>query len=369
MCFLLLSSLLLLLLTRSRTTQRGTFLSSLSILAWFSVALNVAVYVSGSAGLALPAVVGVFLIGGVVSFASSLGGVLGGSGKPSDLTTQVEEELEKRGGSADSTESLLEEVMCSGGAEGESEGKEISDESSESDGANLEGTEKTRSRVSFGSVVKISGEREEGRMVRLVARTKRSPSPRRDSAHSNEGEESSQSYYVFLGLYSMFLVMVLWTHPFLLVLLLPFALWGALKRIVSVSIRHKAVVRLLPSLRIFQFWVSAQSNVLFPAPLPTLSRMYLSLDRTVLKFAKSSVDSLISCCIIVGLLVMGLSVAVFLVLQIQVELSHYVTMMAAVWERTLESNPQLAELVRLCLSVCVCVCVCEYTYVTVCVCV
>ena len=363
---LLLVSVLVLLVCRSTVQERGITLTSLSVLVWFLLILNVAVYIVGST-VAIPLVVGVFMIGGVVSFVNSLGGVLGGvktnSGRGRKKSAKVQSvrgedvsgELGEKKERPSFLEGSLEDVRCSG-EPGESEFRGLTTNSteisSETETLTMEGSEEsenTKSHVSFGSVVSINPERQpwstEGVVKAEPGWSQCSPSPlRHDSASSEEEEEPSQSYYVFLGLYSMFFVMVFWTHPFFLLLLIPFALWGALKRVVSLGIHRQTVAKrfstFLASLR---NRVQVQSAVLFPAPLPTLSRLYLSLDRVVLKFAKGSVDSLMSCFIIVGLLVSGLGLAVFLLLQIQVELSHYVAMMSAVWERTLESSPQLAE--------------------------
>ena len=359
----LLGFALLMVVARSSLRYLTAF-SILSTVVWFLALLHIAAYVLGSA-LALPLVIGLFLTGGVVSFATALKGFLGGgnkSTKSAKLRGWVGEEEEgggegverERGEAEDDSPAVLEEVRCSGdlseagGEEGEGiaaeTGLRVADEelASENDRPNFEGpadVEQTESHVSFGTVTRFSPEKP---AEEKAGRTPTTSAPRREPTTSEAAR--SQSYYIFLGLYSMFFVVVFWTYPFLLVLLVPFIVWGALKRAILFGINQKtAVGHVTPILRTFQEWVSLQRALLFPAPLPTLSRLFLSLDRTVLKFAKGSVDSLISLVIIVGLLVSGLGLAVFLVLQIQMELSHYVAMMGAVWERVVESSPQLEE--------------------------
>ena len=86
-----------------------------------------------------------------------------------------------------------------------------------------------------------------------------------------------------------------------------------------------------------------QSSPPLPHPLFTLCNAFLSLDQMVLETAISSVSSLMSAFIITVLLVSGLALTLFLALQIRVELTHYVTMMTTIWNRTLSSNPQLME--------------------------
>lgn len=380
---LFLTTLFALLVVKHSKEEYALHLTSLSILVWFLVLLNIAAYLLGNT-LALPLVIGLFVTGGVVSFGESLRGVFGGvktkkrmaaklRRKGRDEGKRRSEGEEERG--IEEEEQNLEEVMCLSeeiqtNNETEREAETpirpiLSDPENaiiidntpleEPDYVGLPEPEKTKSHVSFGPIVRISpeepvvyGEEREGDKSRRPHGLKRrspTPPPRRDSSSSEDEEESSTSSdYIFLGLYCTFFVMLFWNHPFLFVLLVPFALWGSLKRAVAASVTTETPTdRLKPFAQGFSTWTSVRRPLLFPSPLPTLSRLFLSLDHTVLVFAKGSVDSIISGFIIISLLVSGLGLTVFLVLQIQVELSHYVTMMSAIWESTLEGNPQLAE--------------------------
>ena len=223
-----------------------TAITILSTLVWFLSLLYLSAYVLGSA-LALPLVIGLFLVGGVASFTVNLKRLLGGCKKSMNsavLREKVGEGDEEGGGGGvkrarrEGTEESvsLVEVKCSGdtnetgegrGGGGERErnmaatGVQNTDEgfSLERNESMFEGpsdaAEPTKSHVSFGSVVRISPERPacEGEAERWpMRRSRRSPSPRKDSTASEGNEEGySQSYYIFLGLYSMFFVVVLWT--------------------------------------------------------------------------------------------------------------------------------------------------------------
>lgn len=135
------------------------------------------------------------------------------------------------------------------------------------------------------------------------------------------------------------LVIFFWTYPLLLILLILFAIWAILTRFFNLWLKE----RLSPYLSDIQSRVCSSRHLFFPTPLPTLLNAFLFLDQMALQTALSSVSSLMSAFIITILLVGGLALTLFLTLQIRVELTHYVTMTAAIWNRTVSSNPQLME--------------------------
>ena len=345
---------LLLVITRSQVhyLRYTTAIRIFSTLVWFLAILNAAAYVLGST-VALPLVTGVFLTGAAISFVTAVKSLLDSvNGKksatkfsPGGQQGHVIGEMTSEGRDGEDSPLFLEEVKCSGdiGEErgrGELRGREEGERDSESDGPNFQGPEEQKSvrpRVSFGPVTHFTPERDT--IVHEHHAEDKTNHSQEDSTMTNKND-FSQSDYVFLGLYILFFMMMFWTYPFLLVLLVPFAVWGALKRLISLA-RYN--VRLSSYDQMLKDWVETRKSLLLPAPLPTLLNLYLSIDRKILSITKGSVDSLISSFMLCGLLVSGLGLTVFLLLQIQVELSHYVTMMTAVWERTLTSNPQLAE--------------------------
>ena len=348
--------ILLLVITRSQVhyLRYTTAIRIFSTLVWFLVILNAAAYVLGST-VALPLVTGVFLTGATISFVTALKSLLDSANSKKSATkfSPAEKGGQQRhvvggetseGRDGEDSPSFLEEVKCSGdiGEErgrGELRGREEGERDSEGDRPNFQGPEEksVRPRVSFGPVTHFRDT-----IVHEHHAEDKTNHSQEDSTMTNKND-FSQSDYVFLALYILFFMMMFWTYPFLLVLLVPFAVWGALKRLISLARYNSSVIRLSSYFQMLKDWVDTRKSLLLPAPLPTLLNLYLSIDRKILSITKGSVDSLISSFMLCGLLVSGLGLTVFLLLQIQVELSHYVTMMTAVWERTLTSNPQLAE--------------------------
>ena len=364
----------------------ATVFTALSTLVWFIAILNAAAYVLGTA-IALPLVTCVFVMGAVLSLVTIVRKIMdskkdGGSMKSLGDVQRSEEEGELRyseegeagnGGCSKRREdsvSDLEEVKCLGDLECDEGGEEKEEEEegegeiesadtrrecddsslSQSDGNPQETI--TKSRVSFGTNTIINSESTSGRVGDVSGHE--GPSGREgpveemangaSTLQKSTTQKLSQSDFVFLCLYISFFVTVFWTYPFLLILLVPFAIWSALKRILRLRVYENTFLCRPSSIFIsLRGWMGTRRSLLLPTPIPTLLNLYLTIDRKILVIAKGSIDSLISGFIIFGLLVSGLGLTVFLVLQIQVELSHYITMMGAVWERALSSNPQLAE--------------------------
>ena len=366
--------LILLVITRSQAQVKyTTVFIILSTLVWFLGLLNIVGYLLGSAA-AFPLVTALFVAGAVVSFALAVKNTLGtGDSKKSTELPRIEPEVKEagrrysgehqveagKGGGREGTPSDLQEVKCLGdeGRDGvDSEGASREEMDAAPERLSFHGPEDeaadTKSRVSFGPTVRISPDRVTtsegevgGERRGEVGGGNKPPEPRLSpEREQKEDPTHSQSNLIFLGLSILFFVTVFWTYPFLLILLIPFALWAALKRAFSLWLYDNTFLcKLPPLLGSLQDWVGTRRSLLFPAPLPTLLKLFFFLDKKVLHIAKGSVDSLMSACIITGLLVSGLGFTVFLALQIQVELTHYLTMMAAVWNRTLVSNPQLVE--------------------------
>lgn len=341
--------ILLLIITRSQVQLKyTTALTVLSTLVWFLALHNIAAYLLSNA-LALPLVTFLFILGTAVSLVTTIRESVG-SLRLSVVRREEKEEGcsdvgSKREGKGAGGEEL-EEVKC----EGEDiDGREEQDglptgrdadlsSASQRDELSLSSHEEvTQSRVSFGRVTKWSPER-------LFSTSEDNHEEGEVDKASPLKKELSQSDFIFLILYIMFFITVFWRYPVLLILLVPFAVWSALKRVLSIGLSDNGFLcRVVPFSEALWGWVGTRQSLLLPSPIPTLIRLYLLLDSKVLAVAKGSVNSLMSAFIIFGLLVSGLALTVFLVLQIQVELSHYVAMMAAVWDRAVTSNPQLAE--------------------------
>lgn len=386
---------LLLFFTITQSELKATSaVKALSILVWFLAALNLLSYLLGSA-VAIPLVICVFVTGAALSVAVSVRGVLAlgeenkkkRSAELLKVWKVVDEETaypssgehDLGGRAKPAREGDMEErrglgVEEGGGGQLEPAGR---DEPDFGTGHSLEGAgnlsggvvgfsgpddDDSKPRVSFGPVTRYSPERkdpreqweEEGGLSEVKAlppeaetpperrderRREAQPSPRRESTAADA--RNSQRNCVFLILSIIFLMMVFWMYPFLLFLLIPFAIWAVLNRVCSHWLKDNH--RLQHYLQRLQNWAHLRQSLLFPTPLPTLLRVYLFLDQKVLQAAMSSVSSLMSAFLITSLLVSGLALTVFLALQIRVELTHYITMTTAIWNRTLSSSPQLLE--------------------------
>ena len=154
----------------------------------------------------------------------------------------------------------------------------------------------------------------------------------------------AQGNQVFLLLFTVCLIVTLWRYPFLLLLLAPFALWIVIKRALSLAAVQQSTFCQIPAvLRTTQAWIAARKEAFFPSPLPTMLKMYIFVDKKLLHVVKQSMGGLVSMCMIVGLILAGLAVFILLIFQIQVELSHYVSVSTTVWNRTVANHPQLKE--------------------------
>lgn len=153
------------------------------------------------------------------------------------------------------------------------------------------------------------------------------------------------SNYVFVVLILSCILVCIWKYPILSFLLAPLLLWVVLSRVLYPYARHH--LQLWHRTRVIVVAIASCSRgrkaLLFPPPISTLGRMFLYADHMILRLAIQSVGSIVTVCIIVGLVVGLTSVFVLVLLQIQVELSHYVTVSMVVWNKTLEVNPRLVE--------------------------
>ncbi len=149
------------------------------------------------------------------------------------------------------------------------------------------------------------------------------------------------SNLVFMVLILAYFIVITCKYPLIMFLLSPLALWALLRRAFSLSPPLEPFMRKVVNAA-GGVW-GEMSWLITPPPLPTLMRMYIYADRTILKLAVQTTGSLVSCFIIIGLVVGVVMGVVALLLQVQVELAHYMTVGAKVWNMTLTRNPQLSE--------------------------
>ena len=84
-------------------------------------------------------------------------------------------------------------------------------------------------------------------------------------------------------------------------------------------------------------------SVIFPPPVAVIGQAVYKLDRLVLSLAIQWVGDIVTMCIVVGLLVTLFVASIMLLLQVQVELSHYLAESVVLWNRTMEANPDINQ--------------------------
>ena len=172
-------------------------------------------------------------------------------------------------------------------------------------------------------------------------------SPRRNvrrmapQAHLKAVKARENSNHVFMVLFAAYFGVIFWRYPLFLILLSPLVCWSGLKYLVSLNstlgtrIRH-LLGRVLSVIR-------GRAWLVFPPPLPTLMRMFLYGDGMILNLAVRSMGSLVSSFIILGLVVGVVVAVVMLLLEVQAELAHYMSVGVKAWNSTLISNPHLSQ--------------------------
>ena len=392
LCSLAIGFAVLLLL--SRRTEYPTVVKILSVSMWFLTTLSVITCVFGIAGV--PVVIALFVSASALNFYWRVKSTVAvrrslwakhkekdrrvGERKGSDRVGEMEEEgsILEKGITLEAAESFSEglgENISSGIEEEEGSASEERKGSSEVLDTSLESTEVKEgldvsgwkesgegnltlqaegetqmSKVSFGPVVtkpetpvleekKVTetGEQVDSGIDETDARFRFSNT--RDLQNAR-----AQGNQVFLLLFTVCLIVTFWRYPFLLLLLAPFALWIVIKRALSMAAVQQSTFCQIPRvLHTTQAWIVARKEAFFPSPLPTMLKMYIFVDKKLLHVVKQSMGGLVSMCMIVGLILAGLAVFILLIFQIQVELSHYVSVSATVWNRTVANHPQLKE--------------------------
>ena len=397
LCSLAVGFVVLLLL--SRRSEYPTVVKILSVSLWFLTTLSVITYIFGSAGVAV--VIALFVSASALNFYWRIKSIVivqrstwarhakkdrhVEEMKGSDRVSEMEEEgsiLEKgitletaesfSEGVGENTSSGIEEEQDSASEKkkGSSEVLETSIESQESsevkedldetgwkesgeENLTLQAEDEAHmSKVSFGEVVvkPATPVLEEEKVTRTEAGGKAEPgidetdTRFRFAATRDLQKARAQGDQVFLLLFTVCLIVTFWRYPFLLLLLAPFALWIVVKRVFSLAVVQQSTFCQIPAVfHSTQAWIVTRKDVFFPSPLPTMLKMYIFVDKKLLHVVKQSVSGLVSMCMIVGLILAALAVFILLIFEIQVELSHYVSVSATVWNRTVANHPHLKE--------------------------
>ena len=174
-----------------------------------------------------------------------------------------------------------------------------------------------------------------------VKRIGRLRSPRISAESASKARKNNN--YVFVVLIVLCVVMCFRKYPILFIIFIPLFAWVMYLRVLypyihpRVQFRQRLRVAMAGSTSFFK----SHRGLFLPPPICTLGRIYLYADHLILKLVVQSVGTIVSMCIIMGLLVVVSTALVLLLIQIQVELSHYVTVGSVVWNKTLQANPQL----------------------------
>ena len=168
--------------------------------------------------------------------------------------------------------------------------------------------------------------------------------------HLSEFEEEISNTHrpsdqLFLLLYTCCMVVLLWRHPLFLLLLAPIVAWSILKRLSSkFQVTHRMVYLCKSTSQNILVWIDHHSSSLFPHPLPTLYNFFIEVDKRVLHFTQDLVGSIVSLCMISGMLIGCVGVAMLLVAQIQLELTNTVGLTVQVLNSSVADSPWLHRL-------------------------
>lgn len=201
-------------------------------------------------------------------------------------------------------------------------------------------THKDQSLTPHSSNTTITKEKERGGK----ASGKESPSSvglrRGGRSRSRKAQTRENSNPVFVVLLIAYFIVICWHYPFFLFVLSPLALWALVKRALSLSSTLGS--RAICTVRSVITGLKERAWLIAPPPLPMLMRVLLKADSTILKLAVRTTGSLVSAFIILGLVVGVAATIVVLLLKVQVELTHYMTVGARVWDMTVTNNPRLS---------------------------
>ena len=158
-------------------------------------------------------------------------------------------------------------------------------------------------------------------------------------------EYDSASSKAFLILITLCSLLVLLRHPYLLLLVLPFCLIWCIKQLVNLSVTLRCYKFLMLFVSKLYSWCLTHQNKLIPQPIPVLLQICGDIDNLAFVLLKQFVGSLMSAIIIISLLLCSIGLAVFVIFQIQLEISYTVGLVTQVLNSTVAHNPWIYEYV------------------------
>eukprot|EP00731_Ephydatia_muelleri_P012872 Em0007g182a len=144
---------------------------------------------------------------------------------------------------------------------------------------------------------------------------------------------------IFVALLSVCTVVVFWLHPFLFYTLIPPCVWLVVRYVCSRVVWSKGVAFFASVASTFGTWV----DVVMPIPLSSLTTLFVSLDRLCAYVVKTSLGSLVSVHIILGLVLVVAGGVLLLGFETQVELRHFGSVVMSIWNSTMAAHPHLSQ--------------------------
>lgn len=144
---------------------------------------------------------------------------------------------------------------------------------------------------------------------------------------------------IFVALLSVCTVVVFWLHPFLFYTLIPPCVWLVVRYVCSGVVWSKGVAFFASIASTFGTWV----DVVMPVPLSSLTTLFVSLDRLCAYVVKTSLGSLVSVHIILGLVLVVAGGVLLLGFETQVELRHFGSVVMSIWNSTVAAHPHLSQ--------------------------
>ena len=167
-------------------------------------------------------------------------------------------------------------------------------------------------------------------------------------------KHSNPSNQVFLVLMTLCSMLILLHHPWLLFISALFGLGWCIKQLMFLSIAKYCYNLVTSTWSKVKQWCYTHHLKLFPHPMPMFFQICFDIDNLFLHLLKMSVSSLMSGFIIVSLILGSIGLSVFLVFQIQLEVSYTVGLATQVLNSSVANSTSWVH--RLVLFICYIMC-------------
>ena len=151
-------------------------------------------------------------------------------------------------------------------------------------------------------------------------------------------KHSNPSNQVFLVLITLCSMLILLHHPWLLLISPLFGIGWCIKQLMFLSVTKYCYNLVTSTWYKVKQWCYTHHLKLFPDPMPMLFQICFDIDNLFLHLLKMSVSSLMSAFIVIGLIIGSIGLSVFLVFQIQLEVSYTVGLVTQVLNSTVANS-------------------------------